>query len=85
MPDLTHSRSPSDVQVAELRLTSRRLPPARRAEKRLRLVEQTPHILRRHEGMFAARCRVVVGLNAENKATGLEVMETAEPRLNSND
>ncbi len=85
MPDLTHCRSPGDVQMAELRLTSRRFPPTRRAEKRLRLVEQTPDVLRRHEGMFAGRCRVVVGLNAtstmEKRREG--VTDTAEARLNS--
>ncbi len=67
MSDLTHSRPPSDVQMAELRLTSRKLSSPRRAEKRLRLVEQTPDILRGHEGMFAARGRVVAGLNAASK------------------
>ncbi len=67
MSDLTHSRPPGDVQVAELCLTSRRFPPTRRAEKQLCLVEQTPDILRRHEGVFAARWRVAVGLNAASK------------------
>ncbi len=85
MSDLTHSRSPGDVQVAELRLTSRRLASPRRAEKRLRLVEKAPDILRCHEGVFAARGRVVVGLNAtstiEKRREG--VTDTAEARLNS--
>ncbi len=67
MSDLTHSRPPSDVQVAEFRLTSRRFPPTRRAEKWLCLVEQTPDVLRCHEGVFAARRGVVVGLNAASK------------------
>ncbi len=67
MSDLARSRPPSDVQMAELRLTSRRFPATRRAEKRLRLVEQTPDILRCHEGVFAARGRVVIGLNAASK------------------
>ncbi len=67
MSDLAHSRPPRDIQVAELRLTSRRFPPARRAEKRLRLVEKAPDMLRRHEGVFATRWRVVVGLDAASK------------------
>ncbi len=53
--------------MAELRLTSRKLSSPRRAEKRLRLVEKAPDVLRRHEGVFAARGRVVVGLNAASK------------------
>ncbi len=53
--------------MAELRLTSRGLSSPRRAEKRLCLVEQTPDVLRSHEGVFAARGRVVVGLNAASK------------------
>ncbi len=67
MSDLTHCRSPGDVQVAEFRLTSRRLSSPRRAEKRLRLVEKAPDILRCHEGVFAARRWVAVGLNAASK------------------
>ncbi len=85
MSDLAHSRPPGDVQMAELRLTSRRLSSPRRAEKRLRLVEQTPDVLRSHEGVFASRRRVVVGLDAtstiEKRCEG--VTDTAEARLNS--
>ncbi len=67
MSDLAHSRPPSDVQMAEFRLTSRRLSSPRRVEKRLRLVEQTPHILRCHEGVFATRWGVAVGQDATSK------------------